>query len=263
MKRRDTDMLLAIDIGNSSIDVGIFDGDALLLKTKFATVQKKCVDEYALTLNGILSLNGISIDDIGHAVISSVVPPLTKTISSAVTKLTGIIPLEVGPGVKTGLRIRIDIQNQLGSDIVANAVAALSSHNGPIVIADIGSATTFTVITRDGVLDGVIIAPGVRMSLDALASYTSALPDISIETPKRIIAKNTSESMNVGVLYGHAFMIDGFIERIREELREESVCAILTGGLSSVVLPYCKTDFVHDDELILRGLNRIYQKNRK
>lgn len=256
-------MLLAIDIGNSSIDVGIFDGEALLLKTKFATVQKKCVDEYALTLNGILALNGIRTDNIGHAVISSVVPPLTKTISAAVGKLTGIQPLEIGPGVKTGLRIRIDIQNQLGSDIVANAVAALSSHNGPIVIADVGSATTFTIITRDGVLDGVIIAPGIRMSLDALASYTSALPDISIETPKRIIAKNTNESMNVGVLYGHTFMIDGFIRKICEELHEERVCAILTGGLSEVILPYCKTEFIHDEELILRGLCKIYQKNRK
>lgn len=256
-------MLLAIDIGNSSIDVGIFDGDVLLLKSKFATVQKKCVDEYALTLNGILSLNGISIDDIGHAVISSVVPPLTKTISYAVTKLTGIVPLEVGPGVKTGLRIRIDIQNQLGADIVANAVAALSYYSSPIVIADIGSATTFTVINREGVLDGVIIAPGVRMSLDALASYTSALPDISIEAPKRIIAKNTSESMNVGVLYGHAFMIDGFIKKICEELHEKEVCAILTGGLSEVILPYCTTEFICDGELILRGLHKIYQKNRK
>lgn len=256
-------MLLAVDIGNSSISIGIFEGNTLLLKSKFATVQKKCIDEYALTLSGILSLNGISVGSIRHAVISSVVHPLTKTISSAITKLTGIHPLEIGPGVKTGLRIRIDIQNQLGSDIVANAVAALSSHNGPIVIADVGSATTFTVITRDGVLDGVIIAPGVRMSLDALASYTSALPDISIEAPKRIIAKNTNESMNVGVLYGHAFMIDGFIERIREELREESILAILTGGLSSVVLPYCKTEFIHDEELILRGLHTIYHKNSK
>jgi type III pantothenate kinase len=256
-------MLLAVDIGNSSVDIGVFDGESLLVKTKFSTVQKKCVDEYALTLKGILALNGISIESIGNAIISSVVHPLTKTVSAAIRKLTGIIPVEVGPGIKTGLRIRIDVQNQLGADIVANAVEATATYEGPVVIVDFGSATTFTVINREGVLDGVIIAPGVRMSLDALASYTSALPDISIESPKRLIAKNTNESMNVGVLYGHAFMIDGFINKICEELGEKAVCAIATGGLSEVVLPYCKTDFIYEDDLTLKGLFRLYKKNSK
>lgn len=256
-------MLLTIDIGNSSIDFGVFNGEKLIFKSKMSAVKSKCVDEYAVTLKNILSLGEIDSADITDSIISSVVPPLTKTIAAAVEKLTKTTPLEVGPGIKTGLNIKIDIQTQLGADIVANAVAASAKCSCPLIIIDFGSATTFTVINRNGVLDGVIIAPGVRMSLDALAYRTSALPDVSIEKPKRLIAKNTNESMNVGVLYGQAFMIDGFIENIKKTMNEETVNVIATGGLAEIILPLCKAEIKHIPNLTLLGLRLIHLKNRK
>ena len=164
-------MLLAVDIGNSSIDLGVFDGSgALLMKSKMSAVRTKCTDEYAVILSGILTLHGIGTDRITEGIISSVVPPLTATVSSAINKLFGFVPIEVGPGIKTGLNIRIDSQAQLGADLVANSVAAISRFPLPLIIVDIGTATTFTAINCEGVLEGVIISPGIRMSLDALAA---------------------------------------------------------------------------------------------
>ncbi|MBS6446202.1 MAG: type III pantothenate kinase [Clostridiales bacterium] len=257
-------MLLAVDIGNSSIDLGVFDGSgALLMKSKMSAVRTKCTDEYAVILSGILTLHGIGTDRITEGIISSVVPPLTATVSSAINKLFGFVPIEVGPGIKTGLNIRIDSQAQLGADLVANSVAAISRFPLPLIIVDIGTATTFTAINCEGVLEGVIISPGIRMSLDALAADASELPDVSISLPKRFIAKNTNDSMNVGVIYGHAFMIDGFIDRLGGELKGEPLSVVVTGGLADTVLPFCSHKMEYVPELTLSGLRLLYLKNKK
>ncbi len=256
-------MLLAVDIGNSSIGIGVFDeNDRLVLDGKMATGGNKTADEYAVSLFGILSLNHIEASQITDAVISSVVPPLTVAIVKAIKKLFGIAPLEVGLGVKTGLNIRIDNPTQLGSDIVANSVAALEMYSGPLIIIDVGTATTFTVIDESSVLQGVIIAQGLKMSLDALSAGASALPDVSITPPKRIIAKNSQEAMNVGVLCGHGFMIDGFINKISESLGVDSVNLVITGGLAEVVIPFCNHKPLLVSNLTYLGLKTIYYKNK-
>lgn len=257
-------MLLAADIGNSSIDLGFFHPDGKLAgKAKLSSATARCADEYAVILNGILSLHQLSAADITDCIISSVVPSLTAAVRASFIRLFGVTPLEVGAGIKTGLNIRIDDQTQLGADIVANAVAALSLFPAPLVIVDIGSATTFAVIDEKRTLEGVIIAPGIRMSLDALSADAAELPDVSVAPPKSFIAKNTQDSMNSGVLYGHAFMIDGFVRRISQELGAGSLCTVATGGLAGTVLPFCQEKPEYCPDLTLTGLELIHRKNRK
>jgi len=257
-------MLLAVDIGNSSIDLGVFDGlGKLQMKSKMSTVRKKCTDEYAVILNGIFSLHQIDMHSITDCIVSSVVPSLTASVAAAVKKLTACSVMEVGTGMKTGLNIKVDSQTQLGADLVANAVGAMSQYKPPLLIIDIGTATTFTVLGESGTFEGAIICPGVRVSLDALTAYTAALPDVPITPPRHFIGKNSGDSMNSGVLFGHAFMIDGFIDRITEELGAKTLCVIVTGGLCDVVLPYCKHKLIREPELTLRGLFQLFLKNRK
>ena len=257
-------MLLAIDIGNSSIDLGVFDADGKLCVTsKISSLCPRSPDEYAVLTDGILRLNHIDRSDITYCILCSVVPSLTAPVREAVTRLTGILPPEVGPGMKTGLRIHVDDPTQLGADLVANAVAALAVLPPPFVVIDVGSATTFTVVDEKGSLEGVIIAPGVRMSLHALSTDAAKLSDVSLVPPRQLIARNTRDSMNAGVLYGHAMMIDGMLYGIAREMKLASVPGILTGGLAGVVLPCCTHSMLHKPELTLTGLLEIYRKNRK
>lgn len=258
------DMLLAADIGNTSIDFGIFDElGNLKMKSKISSVRSKTADEYAATLNGIFSVNGILPEEITGSILSSVVPSLTLAVESAVKKLTGIAPLEVGPGIRTGLNIKIDVQTQLGADIVANSVAAIAAYRYPVVIVDVGTATTLTVINGDGVLEGVIIAPGLRVALDALAESAAELTDVSLTPPKRFVGKNTRDSIVSGALYGHAFMIDGFVDRIRLMPGLADAAVIITGGLAETVLPLCSVKAEYEPDLTLNGLWLLYRKNKK
>jgi type III pantothenate kinase len=259
-------MLLAVNIANAGIDLGVFDSvGALVMKSKIESVKTKTSDEYAVVLNGILKLNGLEVSQITDSIISSVVPPLTATVAEALRRLFHLTPLEVGPGIKTGLNIKIDSQVQLGADLVANAVAAMASDAVPFVIVDIGTATTFTVVDAEGILEGVIICPGVRVSLDALSAYACQLPDVSISKPKRLIAKNTSDSMNSGVLYGHAFMIDGFIAKIAETLGVRELRTVVTGDLANIILPLCESrdKLEAAPDLTLTGLRLLWLKNKK
>ena len=257
-------MLFAADIGNSSISFGVFDdGGRLLLKSKVEAVKARSADEYAVLFRDILSLYRFDSANISGGIVCSVVSPLTGTVCAAIGRLFGIRPMEVGPGVKTGLNIKIDLQAQLGADIVANAVAAAALAEPPLVIVDFGTATTFTVINRQGVLEGVVICPGVRVSLDALAQSGAELPDVSVAPPRRLIGKNTQDSMRAGVLYGHAAMTDGLIDRIRGGLGERQLGVLATGGLADAVLPYCREQAEHRPDLTLEGLQLLWLKNRK
>lgn len=255
-------MLLAVDIGNSSIDLGVFAQDGnLVMKSKISTDRAKSADEYAVLLQGIFLLKGVDRNNITGSILSSVVPPITIAVASAISSLFGIKTLEVGPGIKTGLNIRIDSQTELGADIVANAVSALGTAAGPLLIIDFGTATTLTVIDDKNTLIGVIIAPGVRVSLDALSMQASELPDVSIAMPKRLIGKNSGESMNSGVLNGHALMIDGFFGKISSELKTDKLKVIATGGLAGTILPLCGTPIQYVPDLTLEGLKLLYHKN--
>ena len=255
-------MLLTADIGNSSIDIGVFSEDGSLeLRSKISADRAKSADEYAVLLRGLFELNCLSHGSITGSILASVVPPLTIAVASAINRLFGITSLEVGPGIKTGLNIKIDSQTELGADIVANAVSALSTGESPLLIIDFGTATTLTVIDQNRTLAGVIIAPGVRVSLDALSMQASELPDVSIAMPKRLVGKNSRESMNSGVLNGHALMIDGFCEKIKRELHTENLQVIATGGLADTILPLCETPILYEPDLTLEGLRILYHKN--
>jgi len=261
-------LILTLDIGNSSVAFGVFEADGkLLCSSKLSAVGTRLSDEYAVMLSGILAMNQINCGMIDGVIMSSVVPPLTGVLESAVKRLTGLTPMIVGPGIKTGLNIKIDHHTQLGADIVANTTAAFALTEPPFAVIDMGSATTLTVVNRKSELCGVIIIPGVREALDSLSDGAAELPDIALEKPKQFLAKNTADSMKCGVIYGNAFMLDGFINRIAAETElasADELNIIATGGLAEFIIPYTSAynRIKYRPTLTLDGLYRLYMKNK-
>lgn len=253
-------MLLTIDIGNTNVTLGAYDGSVLSFTARLATEQRKTDDQYAVEIKNLLSLYEISPDDIEDAIISSVVPAVGKNISNAVSKLCHIVPLMLGPGVKTGLNIKIDNPAQLGADLVAGAVGALDSYTMPCVVIDMGTASTLSVLDRNGIFLGGVIAAGVRLTLKALAENTAQLTSIPIEAPDSVIGTDTVSSMQSGLVYGTASMLDGLLDKIAEELGETPT-VVATGGLSREIIPHCKTSIIYNENLLLDGLRAIYEKN--
>ena len=253
-------MLLTIDIGNTNVTLGAYDGSVLSFTARLATEQRKTDDQYAVEIKNLLSLYEISPDDIEDAIISSVVPAVGKSISNAVSKLCHIVPLMLGPGVKTGLNIKIDNPAQLGADLVAGAVGALDSYTMPCVVIDMGTASTLSVLDRNGIFLGGVIAAGVRLTLKALAENTAQLTSIPIEAPDSVIGTDTVSSMQSGLVYGTASMLDGLLDKIAEELGETPT-VVATGGLSREIIPHCKTSIIYNENLLLDGLRAIYEKN--
>ena len=255
-------MILAIDIGNTNIVLGCADDDKILFRERLATVQRETSLEYAVKIKAALDINGIDRADISGAVISSVVPSVTYTVKTAVEKLvTGKIMI-VGPGIKTGLKIQIDNPASLGSDLVVDDVAGINNYPVPLIIIDMGTATTFSVIDRNCAHIGGLITTGIAVSADALNSRTAQLPKIAYEKPKRVICSNTVDCIKSGIMYSNACAIDGIIERIEEELGEKTT-VIATGGLAQVVIPLCRHEIIYDDDLLLKGLMIIWNKNTK
>ena len=255
-------MLLAVDIGNTNITLGAYNSNILEFTARLATDTRKTDDQYAVEIKQLLSLYGIEPGDIEDCIISSVVPSVGKSISRAVSKLCQIVPLTLGPGVKTGLNIKIDNPAQLGADLVAGAVGAIDAYKMPCVIIDMGTASTVSVLDRNGAFLGGVIAAGVRLTLKALTENTAQLPAIPIEAPKSVIGTNTTESMQSGLVYGTASMIDGLLEKITAELGETPTVPA-TGGLSKEVISHCKTNIIYNENLLLEGLRVIYEKNRQ
>ena len=253
-------MILAIDIGNTNIVMGGFDGNKIVFMERISSNQKTTDLEYAVTVKTALEMNDITIDSITGVVMSSVVPSITNTFRRAVEKLTDAKTIIVGPGVKTGLKILIDDPGQLGSDLVVDAVAGIEEYPVPQIIIDMGTATTFSVIGKDKSYLGGVITTGMAVSADALFSRTSQLPRISFDKPKRGIGKNTVDCMKSGIMYSTASGIDGMIERLEEELGEKCT-VIATGGLASIVMPLCKRKIILDEDLMLKGLAIIYKRN--
>ena len=253
-------MFLAIDIGNTNIVLGIFDGDKLIASSRVFTRKDALTDEYAVLFGDVFRLYGADPANIDGCVVSSVVPKITGRVSDAVNRLTGCKPVIVAAGVKTGINIMIDDPAQLGSDMVANAAGAITRYPLPVIIIDLGTAMTFSVVDENRTFLGGVITAGVRTALDGLTSRTSQLPDISIEAPANVIGKNTVDSMKSGVVFGAASLIDGMIERISaEQGREFTVVA--TGGMSSYIIPQCRTKIEIDPDLMLYGLLEIHKRN--
>lgn len=253
-------MLLVCDVGNTNVSVGVFDREILLFHSKLSTVLDRSSDEYALLFSGVMTMNHVDSSAIDGAIISSVVRPLSAIIYQAIETLCGVRPLQVGPGVKTGLNIKTDIPSQIGADLVANAVGATHLSPCPLVIIALGTATTLTVISENCELCGVIICPGVRSSLDALSESAADLPCIALDSPKSLLGRNTIDSMQNGIIYGSASMVDGLIDRIKDEIKREDMYIIATGGLADKIIPYCKESHKIriEKNLTLLGLKKIF-----
>ena len=254
-------MIIAVDIGNTNIVVGGIEADHVLFTERLSTRTDKTELEYAIDFKLIFELHSISRAQVEGSIISSVVLPLSNIIKTALTKLIPKEPLIVGPGVKTGLSIRIDNPTQLGSDLVVTAVAAIAAYPVPSIIIDMGTATTFSVINDKRQYIGGAIAPGAAVALNSLSSQTSQLPFISLEAPKHVIGSNTIDCMKSGSLFGNAAMIDGMIRRIKKEIGENAI-VVATGGIAPAILTYCEESISYDSDLMLKGLALIYKKNQ-
>lgn len=254
-------MILAIDIGNTNIVVGCIDEEKIYFTERLSTVHTKTELEYAVDLKTVLDIYHIKRTDIEGCIISSVVPQITGIAKLAAEKILKKEVMVLGPGVKTGLNIVMDNPGQLGADLVADAVAGLASYPVPLVVIDMGTATTISVVNSKKQYVGGMIMPGVGISLDALTARASQLSGISIDAPRHIIGKNTIECMKSGVLYSNAAALDGIIDRIEEELGEKTT-VIATGGLAKKIVPHCRKEIILDEELLLKGLMLIYRKNK-
>lgn len=253
-------MLLTIDMGNTNITLGVFRGEQLLFESRLATDHAKTADQYAVELKSVLRLYEVDLRGFRGAILSSVVPALDQSVCGAVRRVTGVMPLKVGPGIRTGLNIRIDDPAQLGADLLTGAVAAIAKYGAPCIIWDLGTATTVSAVDADRVFRGGAIMPGVRTSYNSLSANASLLPSVSLEAPARAIGGNTVDSMRSGAVFGNAAMIDGMSARIREELGCDAPI-IATGGLSREIVSHCRLPVRFDSTLLLDGLRLLWEKN--
>jgi len=253
-------MILAIDVGNTNIVIGCMEKEKVLFTERLSTDTVKTSLEYAILFRVALDLHGIDPKGVEGSIISSVVPPITPVIRTALRKICGKKAMVLGPGIRTGLNIRIDEPSTVGADLVAGAAGALAKYQPPLVVIDMGTATTLSVVDRDRNYIGGSIMPGLRLNLSSLVTKTSMLSGISLDVPKHAIGRNTVEAMRSGLVYGHAAMIDGLLDRMEEEMGEK-LTAIATGGLSPSVAPACRHEIILDKTLLLTGLQVIYEKN--
>ena len=254
-------MILAIDVGNTNIVVGCIDDLKTYFIERLSTNRTKTELEYAVDLKNVLDIYHIKKTEIEGCIISSVVPQITNIVKLAAEKILKKNAIVLGPGVKTGLNIMMDNPGQLGADQVADAVSGIAGYPVPLILIDMGTATTASVVNSKKQYVGGMILPGVGVSLDALTARASQLSGISIDAPRHVIGKNTIECMKSGVLYSNAAALDGIIDRIEEELGEKAT-VVATGGLAKKIVPHCKREIILDEELLLRGLLIIYEKNK-
>lgn len=254
-------MIFAVDVGNTNVVIGCCLEDRIVFTDRLSTNRTATSLEYMAIFKTAFEINSIDPKEITGSIISSVVPNVTHNIKKAVERLTGTHPFIVGPGIKTGLSIKIDNPAQLGSDLVVDAVAGIADYPLPLIIIDMGTATTVSVIDKNSDYIGGIIYPGVAISHDSLISSTSKLSKVALEPPKKVIGTETVECLKSGIIYGNAGAIDGFIDHIKSEIGECTVVA--TGGLANVIIPYCRNEIIIDDDLLLKGLRVIYDKNKK
>lgn len=255
-------MILAIDIGNTNIVLGSIDQGTIVREVRMATDLLKTSDQYCAELMTMLQFLEVNKTDIEGTIISSVVPPVLNSFKTAIIKLTGKAPLVVGPGIKTGLNILLDNPAMAGGDLIVAAVAAIAEYKPPLLIIDMGTATTMTAIDEKGNFLGGSIFPGVKISAEALSGKTAQLPAISLEAPQRAIGRNTVDCMKSGLMMGTAAMLDGMIDRMEEELGQQAT-VLVTGGIARFVMPMCRRKMIYDKDLLLKGLWRLYENNKK
>ena len=255
-------MILAVDIGNTNITVGGVQGQEIRFQARLRTETTKTSDEYAIDLKMLLDIYGVKPAEVEGSIIASVVPQVLNSMKTALKKLLGKTSLVIGPGLKTGLNIRIDNPAQTGADLVVGCVSALRLYQPPLIVVDMGTATTMTVLDASGALVGGCISPGVKISMEALTERTALLPGLQLDQPRRAIGRNTVDCMRSGIMMGAAAMLDGMVARMEEELGC-STTVIATGGIARYVIPLCRTEIHYERDLILKGLAALYKENVK
>ena len=255
-------MILTVDIGNSNIVIGGVRSDEIVFEARIRTEPTKTSDQYCIDLKILLDVYKIKQDEIEGGIIASVVPQVLNSMQTAIKKLTGKTCLVVGPGLKTGLNIKIENPAQTGADLVVGSVAALRSYTSPMIVIDMGTATTMVVLDATGALIGGCICPGVKISMDALTERTALLPGLRLDQPKKAIGRNTIDCMRSGIMMGTASMLDGMIARMEEELGGKTT-VIATGGIAKFIIPLCKEDIIYDKDLLTKGLAVLYNENKR
>ena len=255
-------MILTVDVGNSNIVIGGIAGNDIRFEARLRTDATKTSDEYCIDLKMLLDVYGVSKEEIEGSIIASVVPQVLNSMQTAIKKLTGKAALVVGPGLKTGLNIQIENPAQTGADLVVGCVAALREHKAPMIIIDMGTATTMIVLDKNSAMVGGCIMPGVKISLDALTERTALLPGLQLDQPKKAIGRNTIDCMRSGIMMGAACMLDGMIDRMEEELGYKTT-VIATGGIAKFVIPMCRHEIVYDKDLLVKGLAALYRDNKR
>ena len=253
-------MILTIDVGNSNIVIGGVEDESIVFEARLRTEATKTSDQYCVDLKILMDVYGISTEAVEGCIIASVVPQVLNSMQTAVKKLTGKVCMVVGPGLKTGLNILLENPNQTGADLVVGCVAALREHKPPMIVVDMGTATTMVVLNQNGALVGGCICPGVKISLDALTERTALLPGLQLDQPKKAIGRNTIDCMRSGIMMGTACMLDGMVERMEEELGAKTT-VVLTGGIAKFVQPLCKREMIYDKDLLIKGLATLYREN--
>lgn len=253
-------MILVVDMGNTHIKLGLLEGEQIVLSQRLSTDLSRTAAEYAVLINQIFQIGHIDVAQIAGAIISSVVPPVTNELREAVKMVTGKTALIVGPGMKTGLKIKLEDPKALGADLLVECVAAKELYGAPCIVIGLGTATTMFVIDREQAYIGGIVTAGVGISLAALSSGTSKLPKIDLSAPKKVINTDTVAAMQAGSVYGTAAMLDGLCEAMQQEVGYP--CRVVaTGGLARLIVPYCRTSIILDNDLMLKGLRLLYEKN--
>ena len=255
-------MILTIDIGNSNIVLGGVRDNDIVFEARLRTEATKTSDQYCVDLKILLDVYHVNPEEIEGSIISSVVPQVLNSFQTAIKKLTGKTSLVVGPGIKTGLDIRLENPGQTGADLVVADVAALREHKPPMIVIDMGTATTMSVLDENGAHIGGCIIPGVKISMEALTDRTALLPGLQLDQPKRAIGRNTIDAMRSGIMMGTAAMLDGMVERMEQELGSKTT-VIVTGGIAKFIVPLCKTPMIYDKDLLIKGLAALYRDNKK
>ena len=255
-------MILTIEIGNSTITLGGVEGDEVRFECRINTDRVKTSDTYCIDLKTLFEIYGVELASIEGVIISSVVPQVMNSVRTAIRKLLNLEPLIVGPGLKTGLDIRLDNPATMGAGLVAADVAALAEYKPPLIIVDMGTATTMSVLDPNGAHLGGCVCPGLKISLDALTSRTSLLPGIQLDSPKQAVGRNTADAMRSGIMFGTAAMLDGMIDRFSEETGWDFTI-VATGRLSERIAPLCRHEIIVDRNLIIKGLVALYRENSR
>lgn len=255
-------MILVFDVGNTNMVLGVYKGKKLIRSYRLSTENDKTADEHGMVINGLFQYSGIDLMDIKAVIISSVVPNLMYSLEHMARKYCGVQPLIVGPGTKTGMNIKYDNPKEVGADRIVNGVAAYELYGGPIIVVDFGTATTFCSISDKCEYLGGIIAPGLRLSADALFEKAAKLPRIELIKPPQVICKNTVSSMQAGMVYGYAGLVDAIVGRMREEMGSNDIKSVATGGMARMISTEAKSIDIVDSSLTLEGLRIIYERNK-